>query len=140
MRRTQAGKLGTGRKPQGGKLGKKRLPPGRDLEQSVYARLSHLGAKLQPGSGNLVGRPGDVIIADAESFLIEAKDFPTREIQIKTAWLAKIAREARDLRRRPALVVRTRMAPPTPDKWAVVPLSVLVHLIEKAGWEWEGEQ
>jgi|SRR6516162_1670928 hypothetical protein len=68
-------------------------------EKRLAARLG----KRVPGSGcGYSGRKGDI---DAGDVLVEAKSTENRSISLKHAWLAKIAREALNAGKRPALTL-----------------------------------
>jgi len=130
--------LGGDRKPQAGKLKKTPERVGDRLENQLQKKLKSLGARKTPGSGNYVGRKGDLDIARPESIVFESKEITGRRvtpIEI-TSWLRKIVREARGARKTPALVLGfPDMEGACPKQWAAVPVEVFERLVLAAGWE-----
>ena len=136
--RLRANQLGADRKPLAGKLRKTPERVGDRLETKAAKALKSLGARKTPGSGNYVGRKGDLDVARPESLLFEAKEITGRRvtpIEI-TGWLRKIVREARGVRKTPALILGfTDMEGSCPKQWAAIPLEVFEKLVLAAGWE-----
>lgn len=62
-----------------------------------------LGGRNRPGSGSLDGAKGDIMLSE---FLVENKTTEHKSISIKLDWLEKIAREAREEGKAPALAVQ----------------------------------
>lgn len=136
--RQQEGQLGAGRKPLAGKLGKTPERVGDRLENKLEKKLKSLGAKKTPGSGNYVGKKGDLDIARPESILFESKEITGRRVSPVeiTSWLRKIVREARGVRKTPALVLGfPDMAGGLPNTWVAIPVEVFERLVLAAGWE-----
>lgn len=79
---------------------KKPSKRGRNAERRAVSRLN---ATLIPGSGSLPGRKGDLKFRD---FLIESKSTTKASIQVYRGWFEKIAIEARDVNKYPALMVQ----------------------------------
>lgn len=100
----------------------------RKIEIGQVGRVSEtrlaeqLGARLRPNSGAVAGAKGDMVLPEA---LIEAKSTIDRSMSVKHEWLAKIAGEARDHSRVPALVISFTHGngKPLPSgQWAMIPL------------------
>ena len=82
--------------------------------------------RRQPASGALPGAKGDV---RAEDFLIECKRTDRKSIRVTQAWLEKIAKEAMEVGKHPALALTFNDM--TYDKdWIMVPLRLLDQLRE----------
>ena len=130
--------LGAGRKPQAGKLKKTPERVGDRLETKAQRALKALGAKKTPGSGNYIGKKGDLDIHRPESILFESKEITGRRespVEI-TGWLRTIVREARGVRTTPSLILGfPNMEGGCPKEWAAVPLEVFERLVLAAGWE-----
>lgn len=124
-------------KPRAGKLGQtqKVHPHDRRLER----KLKDVGAKRQPGSGNQPGKKGDIELREPESLVLEGKSaVKRRSIVVTISLLAKIAREARDVRKTAGFALEfLKMPKPYPRDWVLVPLPFLKRLIQAAGWEIE---
>ena len=100
--------------------------------------LSRFGARLQPGSGNQAHAKGDVDIPKSETFLLECKTTEKRHLVLEMSWLRKITREARAVRKTPALVFGFEgMTPPTPKDWVAIPRESFEALIAAAQWTME---
>ena len=127
--------LGGHKKPTPGRLGKPKAPKGMASEKK---NAKTLGARLQPGSGNYVGKKGDFDMVEPESFLGENKETKAASINLKFSWLSKISREARDYRKKPFLVIDfSRMDSVHPTQWACLPLDLFKKLMDNAGWDYE---
>jgi len=95
-----------------------------------------LGARKQPGSGNQVGKKGDLEFAQAESFVAECKETEGKTLALEMHWLRKIDKEARDHRKKPMFLFSFKnMDIPCPKDWAAIPLPLMKKLIVAAGWE-----
>ena len=81
-----------------------------------------LNARLRPASGAMAGAKGDM---STKHVLIEAKSTTARSMTLQHDWLAKIAGEARDAAKVPALIVSftngAGKALPS-GHWAMIPL------------------
>jgi hypothetical protein len=73
---------------------------GRAAEKKAAKRLK---GRLTPGSGALAGAKGDIVKV---SFLIESKATKDDSISLKLSWLDKIAKEALDVGKDPALILQ----------------------------------
>ena len=88
-----------------------------------------LGGRLMPNSGAVAGAKGDMT---AGCFLIEAKSTVRGSLGLKFAWLAKIAREARMVGRKPALAVTFTTGDGRPidgGRWVLIPEAQFNDLI-----------
>lgn len=116
-------------------MGKTKAPKGMASER---ATAKELGIRLQPGSGNYIGRKGDFEYSEPESMLGENKATKHGSFPLKFSVLAKISREARDLRKEPFLVIDfENVESYQPTKWACIPLELYKKLIEASGWNTE---
>ena len=134
--RPRAGGLG-GNKPKPGRLKRPKAPQGRASENRTQKKLSKLNARATPGSGNWAGRPGDLELAEPETFLLENKEISGRRVNAAelTKWLRKITREARTSRRQPGLTLDfVNMDGALPKQWAMIPLEMFEQLCLAAGW------
>lgn len=126
------------RKPRGGKLGRDDDRIGDRQETRAVKKLRRLGVHKQRGSGNQHHAKGDLEGIQPESLLGECKTTDKRHLPINMAWLRKITREARGVRKTPLLIFGFEgMTPPTPKDWAAIPLEVFEKLIVAAGWDME---
>ena len=124
-----------GRKLQSGKLGKTKAHKGMASEKR---NAKTLGAKLQPGSGNYIGRKGDFDHAEPESFLGENKATKHASFPLKFSVLSKISREARDLRKEPYLTIDfENVESYQPTVWACIPIELWKKLMDASGWSYE---
>jgi len=91
---------------------------------------SRAGKKRVPGSGNQLGRPGDVSgIGD----LGELKTTKKTDTRIQLKWLKKIAYEALTQGKQPYLEFRFEsLQPPCPKEWVMIPADFFNDLIERA--------
>ena len=72
-----------GKRLEGPRLGKPKLKPGDQTELTVQQKLYRLGARKQPGSGNYIGKKGDVDFLEPETLLLETKETEGQSIRIK---------------------------------------------------------
>lgn len=94
---------------------------GRKAERKLAQRL---GGRARPASGAMEGAKGDIEIDD---FLMEAKSTVKDSVTLKFGWLSKIAHEARNMGKKPALAVTYTFPDGTPVRdgaWVLVPLRV----------------
>lgn len=87
-----------------------------------------VGGRQTPASGAMVGAKGDVMLS---SMLVEAKSSTRDSLGLKLDWLAKIAGEARNAGKTPALAVTfvTGDGRPRPNgAWVMLPESVFLEL------------
>lgn len=61
-----------------------------------------LGGRQKPNSGALAGAKGDI---EAGTTLLECKSTTARSMKLEHAWLGKIAKEARDAGKTPAIAI-----------------------------------
>lgn len=83
-----------------------------------------LGGRARPASGAMAGAKGDI---DLGTILMEAKSTTNDSISLKLDWLIKIAIEARDIDKTPALTVSFVKADGSPQRdgqWVLVPMSL----------------
>ncbi|WP_266032528.1 hypothetical protein [Brucella intermedia] len=94
---------------------------GRASEKRLTRQLQ---AKGRPASGAMEGAKGDI---DLETVLMEAKSTTSLSLGLKLEWLAKIAREARQEGKSPALIisfVNPDGKPVIDGEWVCVPRHV----------------
>jgi hypothetical protein len=93
-----------------------------------------LGARCQPGSGNYIGRKGDFDFSEPESFLGENKATKNASFSLKFSVLAKISREARDLRKEPFLTIDfENVQSHQPTVWVCVPRELFTKFMAASG-------
>lgn len=100
---------------------KKRI--GDDGRKSERTLSKSIGGKLRPASGAKLGAKGDIEVGN---FLMEAKSTINDSLSIKSDWLRKIAKEARQEGKTGALAITFTKADgsPYPDcQWVAIPLS-----------------
>lgn len=88
------------------------------------------GARSQPGSGAMEGAKGDF---KTERFLWESKSTSSDSLSTKKLWLDKVAKEALDLNRSPALLIQfVELAGALRDNgsWVMIPESVFRELLD----------
>lgn len=105
---------------------------GRAGRKSEKLLLRKLGARATPNSGAVEGAKGDGSFGDV---LLEAKSSTGRTIPVEHAWLSKIAKEARDIGKRPmlALSFTNGEGRPVPaGEWVCMPLNDYHRLKEQA--------
>ena len=94
--------------------------------QAQEARTAKaINGQRTPGSGAFAGHKGDVI---SDDFLVECKMTVKKSISLKSAWLAKIYREAVEKGKYPALHITVEESG---QDWIAVPLTVFESLLDK---------
>lgn len=92
---------------------------------------SRTGGRRVPGSGNQLGRPGDVI--GSEDFQ-ELKATQKTDTRIQLSWLRKAAFQAMTQGKHPVVNMRfTKLSPPCPQDWVLIPADVYNDLKKRAG-------
>jgi len=87
------------------------------------------GGKTTPGSGNIVGRPGDV---KDDIFLRECKATHGSGTQLDGKWLQKISLEALVTKKIPLLELRLEgQKTPSHKDWVMIPAIEFQRIIEK---------
>lgn len=125
------------KRPKGGKLGKTVVKSASPQEPRAQKKLRWAKARLTPGSGSK-GHKGDIDIPQPETIRAECKTTSTRTLEVETSWIRKIDREAREVRKTPALIMGFEtIGAPCPKDWIAIPLEKLQALIEAAGWSLE---
>jgi hypothetical protein len=81
----------------------KRMAKPRHGQSAEKRAAKRLGARQTPASGAMEGAKGDL---RKDGFLIESKATTAASLSVKLAWLAKIAKEAEDAGRVPALAIQ----------------------------------
>jgi hypothetical protein len=100
---------------------------GQKAEKRAAKRLK---GRLTPASGALVGAKADIV---KRTFLIESKATKHESITVKLEWLDKIAKEALDTGRDPALIIQFVDAAGNPWRgsgWVLVPERVFAEISE----------
>lgn len=88
----------------------------------------NLGGVRQPNSGATAGRKGDVLL---ESFLLDSKETASATLNVHSADLIKITREAEEISRIPGLVLTVGGVPATVSReWVAVPLAVFAQMLQ----------
>lgn len=108
------------------KEGRKIGVAGMKSERNLARRL---GGRLTAASGALDGFKGDI---QKGNFLIEAKSTINDSLGLKLDWLLKIKKEARAVKKRPALAINftTRDGRTVPDgEWVAIPLALFEELL-----------
>jgi hypothetical protein len=101
-----------------------------DHERSSAKRA---GKKRVPGSGNQLGRPGDV---SGDNDLGELKTTKKTDTRIQLNWLRKIAYEALTQGKQPYVEMRfEKLEPPCPKEWVLVPADYFNKLRKQANSE-----
>lgn len=103
---------------------------GRVAEKNTAKRL---GGKLQPGSGNMDGAKGDVVIDAKTPLLLENKATANDSISIKLDWLLKVYQEALETGKTPALAIQFTSLSGTSEKrgrWVMLPEAAFQELID----------
>lgn len=99
---------------------------GRKAEKNLAKRM---GAKLQPGSGNMEGAKGDMVIPE---FLIECKATAFPSMYLRLEWLDKIVKEALEKNREPALAIQYVSShngePVRNGSWVAIPERLFAEL------------
>lgn len=74
-----------------------------DVGRLAESRLAKtLGFRQKPNSGALQGAKGDI---EAGTTLLECKSTTARSMKLEHAWCSKIAKEARDIGKIPAIAI-----------------------------------
>ncbi|MFI5102878.1 MAG: hypothetical protein ACHP9V_05855 [Terriglobales bacterium] len=108
-------------------------PIGRTGRLSEKRLAKKLGGRQTPASGAMIGAKGDISF---EKLLMEAKSTTNDSMSLKFEWLAKIAAEARNMGKTPALAVSfvTPTGHDWPDgDWVMVPMDVFKELFDVRG-------
>jgi hypothetical protein len=99
-------------------------------EKSTAARS---GKRRVSGSGNQLGKPGDI---RGDEDLGELKTTQKTDTRIELKWLRKIAYEALTQGKQPMIEFEfSRLTPPCPKKWVMVPADYFDDLQERARGE-----
>ena len=104
-----------------------RLQHGQKAEKLAARRLK---GRLTPASGALAGAKGDIV---KRSFLIESKATKHESIGVRLAWLDKIAKEALDAGKDPALIIQFVDATGNPWRgsgWVLIPERLFFEISE----------
>jgi hypothetical protein len=114
----------------------RRRRAGKGVGNKSETRTSkRLGAKQVVLSGSLPGSKGDMRVSDC---LVEAKCTMRNSLSVDLGWLRKIAQEARQVGRTPALAitfVRGDGVPVVDGTWVAVPEDVFKYMLTKASQE-----
>ncbi|MGD9727899.1 MAG: hypothetical protein AB7L09_01290 [Nitrospira sp.] len=98
-----------------------------DHERSSAKRA---GKRVVPGSGNQLGRPGDI---RGDEDLGELKTTKKTDTRIQLKWLRKIAYEALTQGKQPIVEMRFELlTPPCPKEWVMIPADFYNELLERA--------
>jgi hypothetical protein len=88
------------------------------------------GKRVVPGSGNQLGKPGDVV---GDLDLGENKTTKKTDTRIQLKWLRKIAYEALTQGKQPIVEMRfEKLTPPCPKEWVMIPAEFYYELLERA--------
>jgi len=88
------------------------------------------GKRVVPGSGNQLGRPGDVV---GDLDLSENKTTGKTDTRIQLKWLRKIAFEALTQGKQPVVEMRfERLTPPCPKEWVMITADFYNELLKRA--------
>jgi len=94
------------------------------------ASAGRSGKRRVPGSGNQLGRPGDV---QGDEDLSELKTTRKTDTRIQLKWLRKVAYEAMCLGKVPLVELQyDKLTPPCPKEWVLVPADYFNKLQERA--------
>lgn len=103
---------------------------GRVAEKNTAKRL---GGRLQPGSGNMDGAKGDVVVESERPFLLENKATTNDSMSVKLDWLLKVYQEALEQNRTPALAIQFTSLSGVSEKrgrWVMIPEAAFKELID----------
>ena len=108
---------------------KRQLRPthGQKAERRAAKRL---GGRLTPASGAIDGAKGDIV---KRLFLIESKATQKLSLALKLEWLAKIAKEALDAQRDPAVAIQfvdSQGRSALGGRWVLIPERVFNEISE----------
>jgi hypothetical protein len=103
---------------------------GKKSEKRVAKKM---GARLHPNSGAMAGAKSDASLPD---FRLEMKSTMTQAMLLEMAWLVKIAHEALDHGKTPAVALAFVDANGAPrmkhySEWVVIPMAAFQELTEK---------
>jgi len=88
------------------------------------------GKSRVAGSGNQLGKPGDI---KGDEDLGELKTTRKTDTRIQLSWLRKIAYEALSAGKQPMIELEfERLTPPCPKKWVMIPADYFDDLQERA--------
>lgn len=109
-----------------------KAPPTTDMSRKHEKETAQrTGGRRVPGSGNQLGRPGDV---SGDRDLQELKATQKTDTRISLGWLRKVAFEAMTQGKQPIVNMRfTKLMPPCPQDWVMVPADFYNDLKKKAG-------
>ena len=99
-------------------------------KQHENSSAKRSGKRRVPGSGNQLGKPGDI---QGDEDLGELKTTQKTDTRIQLKWLRKIAYEALTQGKKPMIEFEfTKLEPPCPRKWVMVPADYFDDLQERA--------
>jgi len=95
-----------------------------------------LGARMQPGSGNMAGAKSDARLRAKYKFRIECKSTVNKTMALEAAWLTKISYEASATGEIPALTVsfvdpQGKLRLERDSEWVAIPMWAFQQLIEE---------
>ena len=99
-------------------------------QQAEKRAAKRLKGRQTPASGAMDGAKGDIV---KRTFLIESKATKNESMSVKLAWLDKIAKEALDTGRDPALLIQFVDAAGNPWRgsgWVLIPERVFAQISE----------
>jgi len=99
-------------------------------QQHEKSSAKRAGKRRVPGSGNQLGKPGDIV---GDEDLGELKTTKKTDTRIELKWLRKIAYEAMTMGKKPMIEFEfVRLKAPCPQKWVMVPADYFDDLQERA--------
>lgn len=99
-------------------------------QQHERSSAKRSGKRTVPGSGNRLGKPGDL---RGDEDLGELKTTEKTDTRIQLRWLRKIAYEALTQGKQPMIEFEfTKLTPPCPKKWVMIPAEYFDDLQERA--------
>jgi hypothetical protein len=109
-----------------------KTPPTTDLSRKHEDETAkRTGGRRVPGSGNQLGRPGDV--TGTEDFQ-ELKATKKTDTRIQLSWLRDAAYQAMTQGKHPIVNMRfVKLTPPCPQDWVLIPADVYNDLKKRAG-------
>jgi hypothetical protein len=109
-----------------------KTPPTTDLSKKHEKETAQrTGGRRVPGSGNQLGRPGDVTGSED---LQELKATQKTDTRINLQWLRDVAYQAMTQGKEPIVNMRfAKLAPPCPTDWVLIPADVYNELKKRAG-------
>lgn len=99
-----------------------------DSKQHEERIAQALGGRRQPGSGNKLGRQGDV---DHPDLYVEAKSTTKESLRLRAEWLVTAAGRAFMHRKKPVVALSFEALPESRRDWVVIPLSHFIELLER---------